>query len=134
MGLEAQQKRLEEQRERLLAMSQVGSYLPVRYTLPHLHPPGQWRRPKESDLHYTRQQRQAEVKLHERTTLVLRNLPDGFTRAKIEELLNSQGFAKKFNFIYAPVRFETMTINGYTFVNFVSPEDAQECLRKLDGF
>merc|ERR1719356_660586 len=27
-----------------------------------------------------------------------------------------------------------MTISGYAFVNFVSPEAAHECLRKLDGF
>jgi len=81
-----------------------------------------------------RQRMQTEIKPHERTTLVLRNLPDGFTRDMMAELLTSQGFANKFDFIYVPVKFCTMATIGYAFVNFVSPEAAEDCRSKLEGF
>merc|ERR1712019_97857 len=76
----------------------------------------------------------AEIKPHERTTIVLRNLPEGFSRDMIADLLNSQGFERRFDFIYTPVKFSVMATIGYAFVNFVSAEAAQECLSKLDGF
>jgi len=126
LELQNQQRLLQEQRARLISMAGV---MPGKNVLSHQQPPGNW-----SNHQYIRQQIPEEVKEHERTAVVLRNLPDGFTRLKIEALLNSQGFAKKFNFIYAPVKFEVMATIGYAFVNFVSPEAAQECHVKLGGF
>jgi len=70
----------------------------------------------------------------ERTTLIFNNLPDGFSRNKVAELLISQGFAKKFNFIYTPTQLSTMRTYGYAFVNMVSPEVAEECRSQLNGF
>merc|ERR1712048_1328087 len=77
---------------------------------------------------------QAEMETQQKTTLTLQNLPSDFTRDSVADLLSSQGFAKKFNFIYVPIKFCTMTPLGYAFVNLVSPEAAEECRSKLDGF
>jgi len=52
----------------------------------------------------------------------------------IADLLNSQGFERRFDFIYTPVKFSAMATIGYAFVNFVSAEAAQECVSRLDGF
>jgi hypothetical protein len=52
----------------------------------------------------------------------------------VAELLNSQGFERRFDFIYTPVKLSAMATLGYAFVNFVSPDAAEECLLKLDGF
>jgi hypothetical protein len=61
-------------------------------------------------------------------------MPEGFSRDMVADLLNSQGFERKFDFVYTPVKFNVMATIGYAFVNFVSNEAAEECLSKLDGF
>lgn len=73
-------------------------------------------------------------KEHERTTLMLRNLPNNYTRDLVIELLDEQGFAEKYNFLYFPVDFQTGCGLGFAFVNLITHADA--CLMKdtLDGF
>jgi hypothetical protein len=80
------------------------------------------------------QRNQVGSETHGKTTVILRNLPKGFSRDMVAGLLNSQGFEKKFDFIYSPVKLGTMATLGYSFVNFVSPEAAGDCRSKLDGF
>jgi hypothetical protein len=77
---------------------------------------------------------QVDSEPHGKTTVILRNLPRGFSRDMVADLLNSQGFEKKFDFIYSPVKIRTMVTLGYSFVNFVSPEAAEDCRSNLDGF
>merc|ERR1712187_186439 len=74
----------------------------------------------------------AEIKRDDRTTVILRNLPEGFSRDMVADLLRSQGL-EKFDFIYLPVKFSLMVSIGYAFINFATPEAAQECISKLDG-
>jgi len=76
-------------------------------------------------------------KPHERTTIVLRDLPDDFSRDMIADLLNSQGLENKFDFIYMPIRLKLIARDGTikcAFVNFESHEAAEECLSRLNGF
>jgi len=70
----------------------------------------------------------------ERTTLMLRNLPNNYSRNLVIELLNEHGFVEKFDFLYFPVDFQTGCGLGFAFVNFIAHSDA--CLAKnvLDGF
>merc|ERR1712048_51786 len=69
-----------------------------------------------------------------RTTIILRNLPNGFSRDMVADLLILHGFKNKFDFIYTPVKFSVMSTTGYAFVNFVSYEAADECILRLNGF
>jgi len=70
----------------------------------------------------------------ERTTLMLRNLPNKFSREDVLELLSSKGFAGKFDFLYFPIDFNTHDALGYAFVNMVTTEAAEQLQRSLDGF
>merc|ERR1719223_2033583 len=41
----------------------------------------------------------------DRTTVMLKNLPQSFTRTRLRSLLDSQGFAAKYDFVYVPTAF-----------------------------
>lgn len=72
--------------------------------------------------------------LEVRTTVMLRNLPEGFTREMLTAMLNDQGFTNVYDFIYMPMNFRTRASFGYAFVNLVCPDDAERCHEKLEGF
>merc|ERR1719461_2657977 len=59
-----------------------------------------------------------------RTTLMLRNLPLDYTRDMLLQLLDKEGFAGKYDFIYLPVDFKTRAGLGYAFLNMVRATDA----------
>jgi len=80
------------------------------------------------------QRLQLSALLEKRTTVMLRNLPDGMTRGKLLELLDSQGFAGKYDFAYLPVAFDTLAALDHAFVNMVTPEDAQRIRSHFEGF
>lgn len=69
-----------------------------------------------------------------KTTVMLRNLPSAFTRPAVVELLEDEGFAGCFDFVYAPVDFHSGCSLGYAFVNYVAPSDANRCWRVFQGF
>lgn len=68
------------------------------------------------------------------TTLVLRNLPSGCSRAELLELLDSHGFNGKYDFIYYPVDFSRLSHLGYAFVNMVAHEDAKALREHFQGY
>jgi len=69
-----------------------------------------------------------------RTTLVLRNIPESFTRCKLEELLNANGFANCFDFLYLPADLKTGACFGYAFINMVTPSHARSFLKRFTDF
>jgi len=69
-----------------------------------------------------------------RTTVLLRNLPEGFSRSSLLYLLDSQGFAGRVNFVYMPVNFGKMVAFNHAFVNLASPSDAQLIHAHFQGF
>jgi len=69
-----------------------------------------------------------------RTTVMLRNLPNNYTRDGVLELLDSCGLAGRYDFLYFPIDFQTHAAMGYAFVNLVVPEDAVLAHKMLDGF
>jgi len=69
-----------------------------------------------------------------RTTVMMRNLPEGFTRTSLLELLSSEGFFGRFDFIYVPFDFKRRFNLGYAFINLISPTEAQRFSRHFDGF
>merc|ERR1719410_1359358 len=69
-----------------------------------------------------------------KTTVMMRNLPAGLTRAALLELLEGEGFEGSFDFVYLPMDFASKVCLGYAFVNFISASDAERCWQVFEGF
>jgi len=69
-----------------------------------------------------------------RTTVMLRNMPNNYTRDMLLELVNSMGFTGCYDFAYLPVDFKSQAGLGYAFINFVSTAEAQRCFDCFEGF
>lgn len=78
--------------------------------------------------------RQPKLQAHGRTTIMLRRLPNNYTRDCLLELLRSLGFAGRFDFLYFPIDFTTRAALGYAFVNLRTPQDALDMWERMDGF
>mmetsp|Transcript_49674 Transcript_49674/g.91709 ORF Transcript_49674/g.91709 Transcript_49674/m.91709 type:complete len:276 (+) Transcript_49674:2-829(+) len=76
---------------------------------------------------------QAQTVSGPRTTVMLRNIPEGYTRKMLMDLLDTEGFAGKYDFLYLPFDFSTFTCLNHAFVNFVTPTDAEQVRAKLSG-
>jgi hypothetical protein len=71
---------------------------------------------------------------HERTTIMLRNLPNNYNLAMLLDLIDGLGFASLYDFIYLPIDFVTEASLAYAFVNLTSHEAANKFKTALDGF
>merc|ERR1712232_392540 len=60
-----------------------------------------------------------------RTTAVIRNIPPEFTRARLLELIDNQGFDGLYDFVYLPIDFQTELNHCYAFINLITAEDAE---------
>lgn len=65
-----------------------------------------------------------------KTTVMLRNLPNKYTRDKLSQSLTEQ-FPGKFDFIYLPMDFEHCCNMGYAFINF---RDTASCAAFVEAF
>merc|ERR1719492_308602 len=52
-----------------------------------------------------------------RTTVMLRNLPDNYTRDMLIDLLETEGFGDAYDFLYLPIDFRTQAAYSYGVVN-----------------
>eukprot|EP00425_Heterocapsa_triquetra_P000284 CAMPEP_0195053216 /NCGR_PEP_ID=MMETSP0448-20130528/2439_1 /TAXON_ID=66468 /ORGANISM="Heterocapsa triquestra, Strain CCMP 448" /LENGTH=473 /DNA_ID=CAMNT_0040082491 /DNA_START=85 /DNA_END=1506 /DNA_ORIENTATION=+ len=73
-------------------------------------------------------------KYEERTSIMLRNLPNDYTLTMLLALLDAEGFSGRYDFAYLPVDFTRWAGFGYAFVNMVSHVDAQAAWRHFQGF
>lgn len=70
----------------------------------------------------------------ERTTIMLRNIPNNYNRDMVLELLDAEGFATRYDFVYLPMDFHRTAGLGYAFVNLVSVSTAEEMKSHFHGF
>jgi hypothetical protein len=69
-----------------------------------------------------------------RTTVMLRNMPNNYTRDMLLDLVDSMGFSACYDFAYLPVDFKSQAGLGYAFINFSSSAEAQRCFDEFEGF
>eukprot|EP00445_Apocalathium_hangoei_P093635 CAMPEP_0204247072 /NCGR_PEP_ID=MMETSP0361-20130328/98464_1 /ASSEMBLY_ACC=CAM_ASM_000343 /TAXON_ID=268821 /ORGANISM="Scrippsiella Hangoei, Strain SHTV-5" /LENGTH=372 /DNA_ID=CAMNT_0051220303 /DNA_START=55 /DNA_END=1170 /DNA_ORIENTATION=+ len=67
-----------------------------------------------------------------RTTVMMRNVPSNYTRDRLRELLDAEGFFGRYDFMYFPTDFRTASPLGFAFGNLASPADAA-CFRAHFG-
>merc|ERR1719382_2274258 len=65
---------------------------------------------------------------------MMRNIPNNYTRARLLEMIDGQGFAGRYDFVYFPIDFRTHAALGYSFLNLCTPEDAEAFRSCFDGF
>eukprot|EP00929_Paragymnodinium_shiwhaense_P031164 TRINITY_DN1752_c0_g1_i2.p1 TRINITY_DN1752_c0_g1~~TRINITY_DN1752_c0_g1_i2.p1 ORF type:complete len:497 (-),score=140.09 TRINITY_DN1752_c0_g1_i2:255-1745(-) len=70
----------------------------------------------------------------ERTTVMLRNLPNDYKRDMLLELLDTEGFKGCYDFVYLPTDFRRFAGLGYAFVNMTSNEEAKRIWQHFRGF
>jgi len=68
------------------------------------------------------------------TTVMLRNLPSEYSREMVLELIDSEAFAGRYDFLYLPVDFNSGVSLGYAFVDLISPADADQFVEHFTGF
>lgn len=71
---------------------------------------------------------------NERTSVMLRNIPNCFNRAMFMQLLDCVGFLGKCDFIYLPIDARTRVNCGYAFVNLTHPATVAQFCRTFEGF
>jgi hypothetical protein len=68
------------------------------------------------------------------TTLMLRNIPNSYSRDMLVELLDTEGFSGHYDLVNVPVDFSRLAGLGYSFVNFTSNEAAEKARQTFQGF
>lgn len=76
---------------------------------------------------------QNEVK-ETRSSVMLRGVPETFTRPAMLQLLGTAGFFGRFNFLYLPMDFKRNLNLGYALINVVSPKEALRLSAYFEGF
>lgn len=70
----------------------------------------------------------------EKTTVMLRNIPNNYTRELLIELLDAHGAKPFYNMVYLPIDFASNAGFGYAFVNFMAQQDAEAFMERVQGF
>jgi len=70
----------------------------------------------------------------DRTSVMMCNLPNSFTRKMLLDLMNTEGFAGCFDFVYLPIDFQSNSGLGYAFVTLVCHEVATRFCQHFTGF
>eukprot|EP00928_Gymnodinium_smaydae_P030668 TRINITY_DN2273_c0_g2_i4.p1 TRINITY_DN2273_c0_g2~~TRINITY_DN2273_c0_g2_i4.p1 ORF type:complete len:359 (+),score=59.54 TRINITY_DN2273_c0_g2_i4:56-1132(+) len=75
-----------------------------------------------------------DVPVDQRTTIMLRNLPNNVNRDMLKRLLDDNGFFGLYNFLYLPIDFQSGAALGYAFVNMLDAFDVQCFWSTFQGF
>jgi hypothetical protein len=70
----------------------------------------------------------------ERTTVMLKNIPNNYSRDMLMDLLTAQGFKGCFDFLYLPIDFAKQSNLGYAFLNMISSGEVKRFWIHFTGF
>mmetsp|Transcript_53900 Transcript_53900/g.128370 ORF Transcript_53900/g.128370 Transcript_53900/m.128370 type:complete len:483 (+) Transcript_53900:156-1604(+) len=79
-------------------------------------------------------QPEVECPVEERTTVMLRNMPNNYNRKMLLQMMDREGFAGQYNFVYMPIDFKSRASLGYAFINLTSPEMARKFWAVFEGY
>mmetsp|Transcript_15626 Transcript_15626/g.19123 ORF Transcript_15626/g.19123 Transcript_15626/m.19123 type:complete len:330 (+) Transcript_15626:66-1055(+) len=68
------------------------------------------------------------------TTVMLRNLPNNYSRNMVCTMMDKEGFHGKYDFLYLPIDFRSKASLGYAFVNLINEVEAQNFWKTFDGY
>merc|ERR1719221_78725 len=66
--------------------------------------------------------------------MMLRNIPNSYSRDMLLELFRNHGFEKSIDLIYLPIDFHTEVGLGYAFINLISEEEVAKFQERFQGF
>lgn len=69
-----------------------------------------------------------------RTTVMMKNIPNNYTRDMFLAMLDEEGFEGLYDFVYLPFDFNRDANLGYAFVNMTSAHAVEALWRAFDGF
>jgi hypothetical protein len=75
-----------------------------------------------------------EPAVERRTTVIVQNIPNRYTRSMLLDLFDAKGFSTAYDMVYLPTDFSTAVNFGYAFVNFATPESAEKFAAAFQGF
>jgi len=68
------------------------------------------------------------------TTVMIRNLPNNYSRNMVCAMMDKEGFSGKYDFLYLPIDFRSKASLGYAFVNLISAREARQFWKAFDGY
>lgn len=66
--------------------------------------------------------------------LMMKNLPNSYTRSMLIEMIDNEGFSGRYDFLYLPMDFGRWANLGYAFVNLVDASSTAAFWRTFNGF
>jgi len=75
----------------------------------------------------------SDVLYDEYTTIMLKNIPNKYTREMLVKELRKQGFTGQYDFLYLPTDFANDANPGYCFVDFRTNDIRKTFEKKFDG-
>jgi len=69
-----------------------------------------------------------------KTTVMLRNLPNNYTRDMLLRLMDTHGFSGSYDLLYMPMDFSSNVGLGYAFINLTSNDEASRFWSQFQGF
>jgi hypothetical protein len=83
---------------------------------------------------FERRSRKEPNKEKVQTTLMIKNLPAKCSRSVLMWVLDTEGFAGEYDFVYVPTNLRRAECCGYAFVNATSQAVGERMLERMQGF